>query len=93
MLPEGWQVHHLEQMTRALGKQCIGVGLELDQEGVALRNLYLFILRRMDSDAGEEAPREGFRGAELAASMICSESPRRRGLSLLPVGWTVTRTE
>jgi len=31
------------------------IGLELDQEGVALRNLYLFILRRMDSDAGEEA--------------------------------------
>lgn len=31
------------------------IGLELDQEGIALRNLYLFILRRMDPDAGEEA--------------------------------------
>jgi metal-sulfur cluster biosynthetic enzyme len=30
-------------------------GLELDQEGIARRNLYLFILRRMDPDAGEEA--------------------------------------
>src|SRR6266436_827067 len=31
------------------------IGLELDQEGIALRNLYLFILRRMEPDAGEEA--------------------------------------
>src|SRR6266436_9341700 len=31
------------------------IGLELDQEGIALRNLYLFILRKMDPDAGEEA--------------------------------------
>jgi len=30
------------------------IGLELDQEGIALRNLYLFILRRMDPDAGKE---------------------------------------
>jgi len=31
------------------------IGLELDQEGIALRNLYLFILRRMDPHAREEA--------------------------------------
>jgi metal-sulfur cluster biosynthetic enzyme len=31
------------------------IGLELDQEGIALRNLYLFILRRMDPDGEEEA--------------------------------------
>ena len=31
------------------------IDLELDQEGIALRNLYLFILRKMDPDAGEEA--------------------------------------
>ena len=30
------------------------IGLELDQEGVGLRNLYLFILRRMDPNGEEE---------------------------------------
>jgi metal-sulfur cluster biosynthetic enzyme len=31
------------------------IRLELDREGIALRNAYLFILRRMNPDAGEEA--------------------------------------
>ena len=30
------------------------IGLELDQEGIGLRNLYLFILRRMDPNGEEE---------------------------------------
>ncbi len=48
-------------LTRGYGPDWIAraslselIRLELDQEGIALRNLYLFILRRMDPDVGEE---------------------------------------